>query len=76
MIKVNKDGYVHFTDAENQSGVLVYKVRITVVAPEDAHKPYAIKLQVHACVEGSLLFTVLSPSLFFSFVKFNVIIIV
>jgi len=54
-IEVDHDGYIRFTNAESQSGVLVYKVRIMVVEPEDEHKSYAIKLQVHACVEGESL---------------------
>jgi len=55
-IHVHSTPIVFHDPATNKPGMTAYQVRITVVEPVDEHKPYDLKLMVHACIHGLILY--------------------
>jgi len=54
-IHVQNTPIVFHDPATNKPGIMAYEVRITVVEPVDEHKPYDLKLKIHACIHGLTL---------------------
>lgn len=51
-------GSLVFTDVNNEVGIDVYAVRISFKETKDISGPFAIRLEVFACVKGKLPYTV------------------
>lgn len=47
-------GTVSLVTEQSPQGILVYKFRIILVEANDIESPYALRLQVYACVKGRL----------------------
>jgi len=54
-IHVHNTPMVFHDPISNKPGIMAYEVRITVVEPVDEHKPYDLKLKIHACIHGLTL---------------------
>jgi len=59
-IHVHNTPILFHDPATNKPGMTAYQVRITVVEPVDEHKPYDLKLKIHACILGLLLYILYS----------------